>query len=138
MGGLVGGWLGFEVEIPPYTGVHTGGSRVSMASQNIYSFVYMCVCMCVCARVCVCMWVCGCVWVGWWVGGCVGGGDSTLHWCPHWWEQGECSFSESLLVCLYVCVCACVCVCVGGLVGGWVGGWWRFHLTLASTLVVVG
>ena len=63
------------VEIPPYTGVHTGSSRVSAASQNLYWFVYMCVCVCV--RVC--------VWVGWWVGGWVGGGDSTLHWHPHWW-----------------------------------------------------
>ena len=71
MGGLVGGWVGFEVEIPPYTGVHTGGSRVSMASQNIYSFVYMCVCMCVCVHVCVRVgvWVCVGGLVGWWVCG---------------------------------------------------------------------
>ena len=71
----MGGWV---VEIPPYTGIHTGGSRVSAASQNLYWFVYVCVCVCVyvfvcgCVCACVCVSVCVCGWVrGGGIDGCM-------------------------------------------------------------------
>ena len=67
------------VEIPPYTGIHTGGSRVSAASQNLYWFVYMCVCVCACTCVGVCVHVCACLCVrvdGWVVEGWM---DACMH-----------------------------------------------------------